>query len=70
MGLAMAEPHLGFPTDALEDFRLSVEAPWQLSTDLRGIAIGPGAFDEHASGMRVAGFGHRPLSALRPGGGC
>ena len=68
--VTVTQPHLSFPTDVLDDFGLCFESQLQMSADFRGIAIGPGAFDEHASGMGVAGFGHRPLSALRPGGVC
>jgi hypothetical protein len=68
--VTMTQPHLRFPTDVLEDLGWWCESQWQLSADLRGIAIGPGAFDEPASGMAGACLGHRPLSALRPGGVC
>ena len=44
------------------------ESQLQMSTDLGGIAVGPGAFDQGASGMGVAGFGNRSLSALLTGG--
>jgi hypothetical protein len=66
--VTFTEPHLGFPTDVLDDFGLCFEAQLQMSADFRGRAIGPGAFDEDASGMAVARFGNRPLSALLPGG--
>jgi hypothetical protein len=39
-----------------------------MAADFRGIARGPGAFAEDASGMGVARVGHRPLAALRPSG--
>jgi hypothetical protein len=64
----VTQPHLSFPTDVLEDFGLGFASQWQMSADFRGIARGPGAFDEHAAGMGVACLGNRPLSALRPGG--
>jgi hypothetical protein len=66
--IPFTEPHLGCPTDVLEDFGLCCEAQWQMSTALSGIAIGPGACDEDALGMGVACFGKRPLSALLPRG--
>jgi len=43
-------------------------SPWPRSADLRGLARGPGACDEYASGLGVACVGPRPLSAWRPGG--
>ena len=66
----LTEPHVGFPTDVLDDVRLGFESPLHMSADFRGIARGPGALDEDAAGMGVARFGHRPLSALLPGGVC
>jgi hypothetical protein len=61
-------PDLGFPTDVLDGFWLCFESQLQMSADFSGIALGPGAFDEDASGMGVARFGNRPLSALLPRG--
>ena len=66
--VAFTQPDLGFPTDVLDDFGLFFESQLQMSADLGGIAIGPGAFDQDASGMGVAGFGNRPLAALLPRG--
>ena len=66
--VTFTQPDLGFPTDVLDDFGLFFESQLQMSADLSGIAIGPGAFDQDASGMGVARFGNRPLSALLPGG--
>jgi hypothetical protein len=63
-------PHVRFPTDVLDDCGVCFEAQLHMSADLRGIARGPGAFDEHAAGRGGACCGHRPLSALRPGGVC
>ena len=66
--VAFAQPDLGLPTDVLDGFGLLFEAQLQMPADLGGIAIGPGAFDQGASGMGVAGFGHRPLPAPLPAG--
>jgi len=66
--VTVTQPHVRFPTDVLEDLGWCFESQWHMSADLRGIALGPGAFDEHAAGMGVACCGNRPLSALRPGG--
>jgi ABC transporter substrate binding protein len=66
--IAFAEPDLGFPTDVLDDFELFFQSQLEMSANFRGIAIGPGAFDQDASGMGVARFGNRPLSALLAGG--
>ena len=68
--VTVTQPHLSFPTDVLEAFGVGCESQWHMSADLRGRARGPGAFAEHASGLVVSCFGHRPLSALRPGGVC
>ena len=64
----VTQPPVSFPTEGLEACGLGVAVPWHRSADLRGRAIGPGAFDEHASGMAVAGGGKRPGAALCPGG--
>jgi len=60
---------VGLPTAVLEHFGLCCESQLHMSADLRGIALGPGAFDEDASGLGVARFGKRPLAALLPRGG-
>jgi hypothetical protein len=59
----LTQPALGFPTNVLDDFRVFFQAQLQMSTDLCGIALGPGAFDQSPSGMRVTGLGNRPLPA-------
>src|SRR5262245_43988080 len=66
--VAFTESDLGLPADVLDDFGLCFESQLQMSADFSGRAIGPGAFDEDASGRGVARFGHRPLSALLPRG--
>ena len=42
----------------------------QVAADLGGIPVGPGAFDQDASGMRVTGFGDRPLTPPLAAGIC
>ena len=66
--VAFPEPHLGFPPDVLEHLGLFFEPSLQLSADLGGITIRPGAFDQDASGMGMARFGDGAVAALRTGG--
>lgn len=66
--IAFAQPHLRRPTDLLEGLRELFPPELSVATDLGGIAVGPGAFDQNASGMRVPGVGERPLSASLPTG--
>jgi len=53
--VTFAESDLGFPADILDTFGLFLKSELQVSTDLGRVAIGPGAFDEDASGMGVTG---------------
>ena len=62
--VALPEPDLGLPTDVLDAWRLFFQSQLQVSTDCGGIAIGPGAFAQDASGVGVTGCGHRPLPAV------
>ena len=66
--VTVTEPHLGFPTDVLDDFGLSFQSQLQVAAHLSRIAIGPGAFDQDASGMSITGCGHGALPALLTGG--
>jgi hypothetical protein len=66
--IAFAEPDLGLPTDALDDLGLFFQSQLEMSADFRGLARGPGAFDQDAAGMGVARLGHRPLATWRAGG--
>src|SRR4029453_139647 len=59
LAVAFAQPDLGFPADVLNPLGLFFEAQLQMSADLRGIAVGPGAFHERSSGMRIPSFGDR-----------
>jgi hypothetical protein len=65
---AFAQPDWRLPTAGLNHFGLVFEAQLSLAADLRGIAVRPGAFDEHASGMGVASFRNPPLLAPRARG--
>lgn len=67
--IALTEPHLRFPTDVLDDFRLVGEPQVQVATDLGRGARGPGAVDQDASGMGGAGLGERSLATLCTAGG-
>jgi len=60
---AFTQPDWCLPTDVLNKFGLVFEAQLSLAADLRGIAVRPGAFDEHTAGMGVAGLRNAPLLA-------
>jgi hypothetical protein len=64
----LTAPHVGLPTDVLDPCGVCVPSQWSVTTDLRGIPVGPGAFDQDAAGMGVTRFGHCPLPAVRTGG--
>ena len=66
--VTVTQPHVRFPTDVLEDLGWCFESQWHMSADLRGIAVGPGAFHERSSGMSIPSFGDRALVASLPGG--
>ena len=66
--VTLTAPHVGFPPDGLEALGVCCEAQGSMAADFRGIAKGPGAFAEDASGMDVARVGHRPLAALHSSG--
>ena len=66
--VAFTQPDLGLPADILDDLGLFFQSQLQMSTDLGGIAVGPGAFHQSPSGMGVTGFGHRTLLAPRTRG--
>ena len=46
------------------------EPQWQMPTDVGGIPVGPGPFDQGASGVGVTGCGDRPLPAALTTGIC
>ena len=57
------EPDLGFPTDVLHGFGLFFQSELEMSAHFRWVPIRPGAFNEDATGMGIAGFGNGPLAA-------
>src|SRR5262245_26139115 len=46
VAVAFAQPDLGFPADVLDHLGLFFESQLEMSTDLGGIAVRPGAFDQ------------------------
>jgi hypothetical protein len=60
--VTLTAPHVGFPPDGLEALGVCCEAQGPMAADFRGIARGPGAFAEDASGMGVA-----PQRSIRRG---
>ena len=65
---ALAPPDVGLPAAVLEDVRWLCQSPLEMPTHLGGVALRPGACNESATGLRVAGFGHRPRAAALPRG--
>jgi len=65
---AFAETDLGFPGDVLDGRGEPLEAFSDERGNFSGIAVGPGAFDEGAAGVAVAGFGDGSLAAGVSGG--
>ena len=61
--VAFTQADLRLPTDVLNHVGLVFETQLQLPADLRGIAVRPGAFDQHAAGMGVTRFRHPSLLA-------
>jgi hypothetical protein len=64
LAIAFTEPPLGFPTDILDGFGHLVQTPWEVTTDLGGIAVSPGTFAEGPARVGMAGFGDRALVAM------
>jgi hypothetical protein len=60
---AFTQAHWGLPTDVLDSLGRFFESQLYVTTDCSGIAIGPRAFDERATGVGVAGFGEGTLPA-------
>jgi hypothetical protein len=58
---ALTKPHRCLPADGLDDVGLGFQSSLEVSADVRGVAIGPGAFDQDATRMGVASFGDRTL---------
>jgi len=60
---AFAETDLSLPSDVLDGRGETLEALADVRGDFGGIAVGPGAFDERATGMAIARFGDGSLAA-------
>ena len=67
--VAGAPSDVGLPADVLERLGWVCQSPWEMPTDFRGRARGPGARNERATGMGSPGWGDRPLLAPLPTGG-
>src|SRR2546428_3330557 len=70
LSVACAEPYVCLPADLLYGVGALLEAPWPVATDVRGIAGGPGAFDEGAARLGVPRRGDRALTPPRTPGVC
>jgi hypothetical protein len=62
--LASAQPHLSLLTDVLDGFGVVFEPEFQVATGFRGIAIGPGPFDQGPTSMGIAGFSNGTLPVV------
>jgi hypothetical protein len=65
---AFAQAHVCLPTEVLNRRGELLQPELYVATDVGGIPVGPGAFDQGAAGMGVPGCGDRPLSASLPAG--
>src|SRR5262245_3859188 len=65
---AAAETDLGLPGDVADGLGQTLEALLDVWRDLGGEAIGPGALDENATGVSVAGLGDAAETATLAGG--
>src|SRR5215813_7927541 len=66
VAIPFAEPDLGFPADRLERCGELVQTPLEVTTDLGGIPIRPGAFDQSTTCMRLPSLGHAALLTPPP----
>src|SRR5207249_1594089 len=62
--VAFAEAYLSFPGDVLDGLGEFFQSLLDGFGDLGGEAVGPGSFDEGASGVTVSGFGDGAEAAL------
>ena len=60
--ISSAEPNLRFPPNVTNDFWQRLNAVDLVTTDARFHSVSPGAFDQCAPDMRVAGLGDAPAS--------
>jgi hypothetical protein len=65
-----AQPHLSLPPDLLKAFGHLFQPSLEMSTPLRRVAIGPGAFAQGASGMGLASLGEAALTTALASGIC
>ena len=70
LSVACAEPYGCLPADLLSGGGARLSAPWQVATDVRGIAGRPGAIDACASRLGVPRLGERALTPPRTAGVC
>ena len=68
--VALAQAHVGFPTDGLDGVGLLFEAPWHGATAFRGRPLRPGACTQHATGVGMARLGEGALRPPRTRGVC
>ena len=55
--IALTTPHLCLSADGLDEVGRVFQSSLEVSADVRGVAIGPGAFDQDATRRGVARFG-------------
>lgn len=67
---AVAPPPWRLPAEVLDGLGRWFEAPWQMSTDVGGIALRPRACDEGSTGLGMTGVGEGTLPAALTAGVC
>ena len=68
--LPFAPSSLRLPPEVLDRLRELFQPAWPVATDVGGIPVGPGPFDEGASGVGGPGLGARTLPAALTTGIC
>jgi hypothetical protein len=68
--IALTKPHLCLPANGLDDVGRVVQSSWEVSADVRGVAIGPGTFDQDATHMGGVSCGDRTLPPPGSTRGC
>ena len=66
LAIPLAEPDWRCPTDRLERCGELCQAQLSVPTELRGIPIRPGAFDESPTRMAMARLGQAAVLTTRP----
>ena len=69
LSVAFAQAHLGFPTEVLQPLGFLLQSQLQMAAHFGRVAIGPGPFDPHATGMGMARLGDSALTTPFPTGG-